>query len=260
MKLRFALRTAVHFSEPVTGHVFRVRALPPDLPGQRILESRLSADPVTVFSRVYEPVFGNVAWTGRIDAPHSAFVLCAEGTAVTDSSAVDRTEPQPYFIEPTRLTQPGPAVRALLESLEGAEDASETDRVLRLSNAVHRAFRYSPGTTSTLTTGEAALARGKGVCQDYSHALIALLRLAGIPAVYCAGLVQGTGATHAWVQAWTEGRWLSIDPTHACLVDERYLTLARGCDFAEAALERGLFLGSATQTMRTSAKLEPMEP
>ena len=130
---------------------------------------------------------------------------------------------------------------------------------LQLMHAVHQSFEYRPGVTGTRTTAEDAMTLGAGVCQDYSHVLIALLRLAGIPALYVAGLVHGTGATHAWVHAWVKNRWLALDPTHDCPAHEAYVALARGCDFQDAALERGVFLGGASQTIKTQAGVEPIE-
>lgn len=256
MKLRFELETVFEFSQPVTGHVFRFRAIAPDLPGQHIEDAVLKTDPVCKLARIQEPVFGNLTWTGRIDAPHKKFSVLAKGLAVVDPEFVDTTPPEPYFLTPTALTRPGEKIIHLWHSLQKDCSRADASTVLGLMHAVHRVFSYCPGATSTGTTAEDALTKGQGVCQDYSHVLISLLRLAKIPAVYSAGLLRGTGATHAWVRAWVENRWISVDPTHNCMVDGNYLTIARGCDFSDAALERGIFLGAARQSVRTRALLE----
>ena len=73
------------------------------------------------------------------------------------------------------------------------------------------------------------------------------------------GLRAGEGATHAWVQAWVNNRWMALDPTHDCLAEGAYIALARGCDFEDAALERGIFLGSARQFVQSSAVVEIVE-
>lgn len=163
---------------------------------------------------------------------------------------------------------PGQRLLALWESLradvEALADARE--KALFLMHAVHRTLTYQPGSTTTQTTAEKALEIGSGVCQDYSHVLIALLRLAGIPALYAAGLVEGVGATHAWVEAWvpsdsrdSRGRGthqvLALDPTHDVEACGAYVVLARGCDFADAALERGIFRGRASQSIVTRAEV-----
>ncbi len=289
MKVRFALRTAFLFSEPVTGHVFRIRPVPPELPGQHVLETKLTTQPALKLSATTDPVFGNLTLTGRIDAPHESFEIKVEGVLEREEpmpasaiqsgcssligfaadpvcgsgdmkSSTAQFPPQPYFLYPTALTQPGPRVLALWESV--SSDALKIQdaglRSLFLMHAAHRALTYKKGATSVGTSAEEALSIGSGVCQDYSHVLICLLRLAGIPALYAAGLVAGEGPTHAWVQAWCGSRWLSLDPTHDAPAQGAYVTLARGCDFADAALERGIFLGSARQTIETSAEVKAL--
>ena len=177
-------------------------------------------------------------------------------------------------MRPTTLTAPGQRLLALWESLrtdvEALADARE--KALFLMHAVHRTLCYQPGSTTTQTTAEKALEIGSGVCQDYSHVLIALLRLAGIPALYAAGLVEGVGATHAWVEVWTGEvaggmsglqdpcgcrfpQMLALDPTHDVEACGAYVVLARGCDFADAALERGIFRGRASQSIVTRAEV-----
>ena len=290
MKVRFALSTKFCFSEPVTGHVFRLRPVPPELSRQHVESFVLRTNPEVKLSPLTEPVLGNLTWTGRIDAPHEAFDICCEGVAELSSSlsatnslnvpaqdqntakgrALGAVNPAPYFVRPTALTMPGQRLLALWESLrtdvEALADARE--KALFLMHAVHRTLCYQPGSTTTQTTAEKALEIGSGVCQDYSHVLIALLRLAGIPALYAAGLVEGVGATHAWVEAWvpsdsrdSRGRGaqvLALDPTHDVEACGAYVVLARGCDFADAALERGIFRGRASQSIVTRAEVVPL--
>lgn len=293
MKVRFALSTKFCFSEPVTGHVFRLRPVPPELSRQHVESFVLRTNPEVKLSPLTEPVLGNLTWTGRIDAPHEAFEICCEGVAelsasnsmnvlAPDESAASGRDgsvarPAPYFVRPTALTMPGQRLLSLWESLRADVDAlaDVREKALFLMHAVHRTLCYQPGSTTTQTTAEKALEIGSGVCQDYSHVLIALLRLAGIPALYAAGLVEGVGATHAWVEAWTGEeaggasglqdscgcrfpQMLTLDPTHDVEACGAYVVLARGCDFADAALERGIFRGRASQSIVTRAEVVPL--
>lgn len=288
MKVRFALSTKFCFSEPVTGHVFRLRPVPPELSCQHVESFVLRTNPEVKLCPLTEPVLGNLTWTGRIDAPHEVFEICCEGVVALSSSlpatnalnvlASDESaasgrdgnvaRPAPYFVRPTALTMPGQRLLALWESLradvEALADARE--KALFMMHSVHRTLTYQPGSTTTQTTAEKALEIGSGVCQDYSHVLIALLRLAGIPALYAAGLVEGVGATHAWVEAWVPSdsrdsrgcaahQMLALDPTHNAEACGAYVVLARGCDFADAALERGIFRGRASQSIVTRAEV-----
>lgn len=288
MKVRFALSTKFCFSEPVTGHVFRLRPVPPELSRQHVESFVLRTNPEVKLCPLTEPVLGNLTWTGRIDAPHEVFEICCEGVVALSSSlpatnalnvlASDESaasgrdgnvaRPAPYFVRPTALTMSGQRLLALWESLRADVEAlaDVREKALFLMHAVHRTLCYQPGSTTTQTTAEKALEIGSGVCQDYSHVLIALLRLAGIPALYAAGLVEGVGATHAWVEAWVPSdsgdsrgcgthQVLALDPTHDVEACGAYVVLARGCDFADAALERGIFRGRASQSIVTRAEV-----
>ena len=116
-------------------------------------------------------------------------------------------------------------------------------------------FTYKTGSTTNQTTAEMALAQGCGVCQDYAHILIALCRQQGIPARYIAGFMIGEGATHAWVEVYVNGKWLGIDPTHNRIVDDLYIKLAEGRDFADCIIDRGLFNGVAQQSQYVEVKV-----
>ena len=100
---------------------------------------------------------------------------------------------------------------------------------------LHRHIVYERGYTSVFTTAEEAVARGHGVCQDYAHAAIGLLRALGIPARYVSGLLATqVGETHAWIEFFhPDHGWVSADPTRArMLADPReLLTFAVGRDY-----------------------------
>ncbi|MGN1209235.1 MAG: transglutaminase domain-containing protein, partial [Duodenibacillus sp.] len=256
MKLRYQLRTEFLFSEPVVSHVFHLRPLALRSARQSVVSESVEIAPGVPTACVEDRVYGNRTLTGRIDAPHDMLSVTSRGVVEIVPGAVDSQQVQPYFLMPTALTRPASHIGALFGTLDReSQGVAPLEKALFFMHRVHAAFHYTPGVTHTATTAEAALAKGEGVCQDYAHVLIALLRLAGVPALYVAGLARGTGVTHAWVRACIEGRWTEFDPTHDRLADQDYLTLARGCDFSEAALERGVFLGSAQQRIRTQAQL-----
>ena len=102
-----------------------------------------------------------------------------------------------------------------------------------------------------------ALGGGVGVCQDYAHILISMCRLSGIPARYVAGMMVGEGASHAWTEVWLDGGWTGVDPTHNRPVDETYIKLAHGRDFGDGAIDKGCFIGSATQRQQMCIRDRP---
>ncbi len=102
------------------------------------------------------------------------------------------------------------------------------------------------------TTSSGALDLGRGVCQDFVHVAIALLRACGIPARYASGYLHPhedagigdtvTGQSHAWLEAWL-GEWYPVDPTRGAEVGERHVLVARGRDYGDVAPLKGVFHG-----------------
>lgn len=146
------------------------------------------------------------------------------------------------------LTQPGPAIREFRESLQLTGGAY--DRALAIRRGVHEAFRYVPGRTAAHESGEQAFRRREGVCQDYAHVMLSLLRMEGIPARYVTGMMVGEGASHAWVEAQCQGYWYGFDPTNDLLADDHYIRAACGRDSADCGIIRGTFLGPAGQSQQ----------
>ena len=111
---------------------------------------------------------------------------------------------------------------------------------------------YEPGATDVSTTASGALDVGRGVCQDFVHVAIAVLRACGIPARYASGYLHPdadaaigdtvTGQSHAWLEAWL-GEWYPVDPTSGAKVGERHVLVARGRDYGDVAPLKGVFHG-----------------
>jgi transglutaminase-like putative cysteine protease len=149
--------------------------------------------------------------------------------------------------------------------------------VLRdLASRIHTDFTYRTGST-TISTGvnEVLLAR-EGVCQDFARLAIACLRANGLAAAYVSGYLAtdpppgkdrmiGVDATHAWAAVWTPqppGRfeWLGIDPTNNQLVDERYIVVGRGRDYADVPPLRGIiYTNSKNSVIDVAVDVVPYE-
>ena len=120
----------------------------------------------------------------------------------------------------------------------------------QLSALVHAAIAYQIGETSAETTAEQALTRGAGVCQDHAHTFIAAARLLGIPARYVSGYLLMDGqieqqAGHAWAEAHVPGLgWVGFDVSNAISPDRRYVRVATGADYRDAAPVTGISLGA----------------
>ena len=196
--------------------------------------------------------FGSRRIYGCIDSPHTDFTIAVSGKVKTGLEIFEEFCEDPLesavFRVQSSLTQPGPAIRAFHDSLDVC--GSAYDRALAIRKAVHEAFSYQPGATSAHESGEDAFARKQGVCQDYAHVMLSLLRLEGIPARYVTGMLMGEGASHAWVEALCGNWWYGFDPTNDLLVDDSYIRVSCGRDSADCAIIRGTFLGWAVQMQR----------
>jgi transglutaminase-like putative cysteine protease len=118
-------------------------------------------------------------------------------------------------------------------------------------------FTYTKGITNIETTVDEILTLKKGVCQDFAHILLQLLRTAGIPSRYVSGYVcpnesglRGEGATHAWVEIFTPKQgWLGLDPTNNIWTMDNHVRLSVGRNFSDCTPIKGTFKGLARQTL-----------
>jgi transglutaminase-like putative cysteine protease len=102
-----------------------------------------------------------------------------------------------------------------------------------------------------------------GVCQDFAHILLVLLRQTGIPARYVSGYVcpnkngmRGEGATHAWIEAYIPGNgWVGLDPTNNCVADDLHVRLAVGRNFSDCSPVKGTYKGTAGQTLEVGVSV-----
>ena len=112
---------------------------------------------------------------------------------------------------------------------------------------VHSYMTYTPDSTRYDTRAEQA-AKGKvGVCQDFSHMLLSLCRLAGIPARYTAGLLIGEGRSHAWVEVAAGGLWYPMDPTNPDIAWDQQIIFSHGRDAVDCKINRGTYYGPSAQ-------------
>ncbi|MGN0794491.1 MAG: transglutaminase family protein [Aristaeellaceae bacterium] len=243
----------------VTGkHCYQLRCIPAQRSGQRIraLSVRLSPDNQASQST---DGFGNALIFGTILAPHTQFGFTVEGTAELEKAVLpdDETAAAMYLAQ-TVWTQPGTAIRQLYQAIPGTGDPLEL--AVRMMSAVRSAIAYMPSSTTSQTTAEQAARQGCGVCQDHAQILLSLLRMAGMPCRYVAGLVLGEGRTHAWVEVWINGYWISLDPTNGMPVDDTHIVLAVGRDHSDCELNRGIIYGDIRQhqTVRVRVTERPL--
>ena len=259
-ELSFYFDTVLNFSGSVTEHNYLLRCIPDDAPEQSILSYTLTVYPDGAAS-LGRDSFGNVVRAGRVVEAHDSFRYTLQGIAYRDDSLRIPGEAEPFYRYASPLTQVTPELEAfysaVVKDVAGWEGSAlnALEKANILCAKVHDHFTYTPGETNVMTTAGEAFADGKGVCQDYAHALITLCRMAWMPARYVSGLFVGEGASHAWTEVWMDGLWYGIDPTHNCPADEKYLKVCIGRDYSDCPLERGVFSGWAEQTQKVFTKV-----
>jgi transglutaminase-like putative cysteine protease len=154
------------------------------------------------------------------------------------------------LIGPTRYTPASKRIARVGQRIAKLHDPQQA--VVAAANWVHGELDYVPGTTGVHSSGLDALREGKGVCQDFAHLSLILLRSMGIPARYVSGYVHPNrdavvgdtidGQSHAWIQAWT-GAWWNYDPTNDKDINEQYITVGTGRDYADVTPLKGIYSG-----------------
>jgi transglutaminase-like putative cysteine protease len=144
-------------------------------------------------------------------------------------------------------TKPGETLGVYYREHKRAESESEYDYAARIMHCIHDDMEYKKGVTDIDTTAEQALSIKAGVCQDYAHIMISILRMADFQARYVVGMMKGEGFSHAWVEAAVLGKWVGFDPTNDNLVDDTYIKISCGRDYRDCIVNRGFFNGCVTQ-------------
>lgn len=170
-----------------------------------------------------------------------------------------------YFKRSTALTKPGAQVHDLVNSL--AYDArDDLTRLCELSSLVAKTVSYQQGRTNSQTTAEDALAAGHGVCQDHTHIFLGAARLLGFPARYVSGYLMmddrvEQDASHAWAEAWIDRMgWTGFDVSNGVPPDERYVRVATGLDYQDAAPISGIRMGDARESMTVTVRVQRQNP
>ncbi len=248
-ELQFEYKMRLDFDSFVGKHRFTLRCVPHSDGRQQIRDLELSVYPMDSLSQSMDS-FGNICIYGHVERRHDHFGFRIRGTAKTGLAISEREKTgnlSGLFRCQTKFTEPGPALRAFADSF--SFDASESDygKAVAYMHGLYRTLKYTPFATNIGTSAEEAMALGKGVCQDYSHILLSLCRMQGIPSRYVVGMLTGEGASHAWVEILSGGYWYALDPTNDLLVDDQHIRLSGGRDYEDCIINQGIFTGNTHQ-------------
>ena len=265
-------RTRLSYAEPVVEAYTELRKTPVDTGLQRVVTHKLEVAPASELHS-HVDYFGSVVHHFNLLEPHDRLEITAEAVVETTDAVCCGPSPPPdarpwqerlaeylhwspavpnlaEYAEIENPVQPGIAPQAFLDGLEA------------LGATFQQRFRYDPEATDVHSGPEVLFEKGGGVCQDLAHAMLGVLRRAGVPCRYVSGYVydpvgdddgvhlRGAGASHAWVQAHhPELGWVGIDPTNDKLVDWQYVRVAAGRDYTDVQPLRGVFVGPREQRL-----------
>lgn len=274
-RLKIRHTTKYTYDVPVNASYNEARISPLETPHQFTLEHRVETDPAANFFR-YRDYWGTRVHVFDLHHEHThlsvtgtSLVETAERTPSPDGSvswdAIDAPGLMDRFFEfltPTPITDVDDAIASLARELR--QELSPAHALDVLGERLRADIQYRSGSTSVSTTATEVLRAGEGVCQDFVHLGLAVLRRAGIPARYASGYLYpegdasiGTtyeGQGHAWLEAWI-GDWHPFDPTSGDPVAERHVLVARGRDYTDVAPLKGVYHGGSSHTLDVSVEL-----
>jgi transglutaminase-like putative cysteine protease len=266
--------TRFEYSEPARESTLEVRMEPVSDAEQSCHSFHLAFSPPAEPAR-YLDGFGNRVHSFNILAPHSQVSILAAGIvethptikALLTSSARYPLDPDKPSLEALGFlklggpARPTPLLQPLLTALAPTAGKPLGEFLLEICNYVHTNFEYAPDVTLVHSPIDDLLRSGKGVCQDFTHLLIAILRSFDVPARYVSGYIHRPGKesqSHAWCEAWLpELGWIGLDPTNDLMVNEYFIKVAIGRDFTDVPPNKGVYRGRGTETI--SVRVETRE-
>jgi transglutaminase-like putative cysteine protease len=286
MLLRISHTTSFVYEKPVYQSQNEIRMHPLDGPHQRLAEFELFVNPAPSMLE-YDDYFGNHVHAISIYASHQSLTVEARSIVERETESMLEAEPLPFseyllhdtervsreydFLGASHHVPFSKTLRRFFWMVRPNPDESVAGWAHRAVKFIRDQFIYEPGLTRVNSTADEILSIGGGVCQDFAHLTLGVLRLAGVPARYVSGYIippakaapveeMSAQASHAWVEAELPGLgWVGFDPTHGCRADERHIRVAIGRDYADVPPLRGVYrsLGN-TQQMSVDLRIEPV--
>ncbi len=258
MQLAISHHTSYRFDAPVAYGLQQLRLTPKSRVGQTVLDWSMEVEGATVEASFTDQHANTVTLLSFGEDVTTITVHCT-GTAETEdrNGIVGKQKgcvPLWLFQRSTELTRAGANVRRIAKGLKD-EYSEDLDLLHALSTRILDEVAYEVGTTDALTTADAAIEHGKGVCQDHAHIFIAAARAMDYPARYVSGYLMMNDrthqdASHAWAEAHIDGLgWVGFDVSNGISPDARYVRVATGLDYREAAPVSGLRYGPATEAL-----------
>ncbi len=283
----YAIRhvTRYRYPAPISESHMELRMQPRSEGSQRCWDFQLRTSPRARIES-YRDSLGNTVHFFDVPGRHTRLAITATARVeyTAPSPLPDRLGPDAWdeidalareddhweLLNPSRFVRPTDLLGKLQDELglgRGVDDPLTTLRAL--NTAIYDTFEYMPRSTRVDSPIDDALASRRGVCQDFTHIMIGLVRELGIPCRYVSGyLFQSTrnvdrstrGATHAWIEALLPGLgWVGFDPTNNLIASDRHIRVAIGRDYADVPPTRGVFTGEGKGELAVDVVVELAE-
>jgi transglutaminase-like putative cysteine protease len=284
----YAIRhfTRYRYSRPVWQSMMEVRMHPRSEGNQRCFVFQLSVNPrARIFG--YTDSYGNLVHHFDLPSRHSQLTIITDALVNIETQPSipeameygawqeleDLVEKKDYWdmLMPSHFARSSPELENLALEIGATERKRRSPLafLLDITAAVHGTFKYVKKSTAVNSPIEDALRSRQGVCQDFAHIMIALVRNARIPCRYVSGYLfhggqdshpSGDGATHAWVEALLPGiGWVGFDPTTNRLADEKHIRTAIGRDYADVPPTMGMMKGKAETQLQVRVRVTPSQ-
>jgi transglutaminase-like putative cysteine protease len=273
-RIRVVHETGYKYSSPVHETYNEVRLTPRSDSHQNVIVSRVETVPATRAYR-YEDYWGTQVTAFDLHAPHTELVVTGtsvvetgeavapvRGSTWEDLASEAVRDRYTEMLEFTEYVSRDAELARIAKTLKRGKDP--VDAVLAACEKVRDAMTYQAGTTGVHTSATEAWQAGKGVCQDYAHLTLVLLREMGIPARYVSGYLLPreevevgetvSGQSHAWIEARTGG-WWGFDPTNGIPIAHRHVWVAVGRDYADVSPLKGIYSGGSAEALDVSVHM-----
>jgi len=265
MHLAITHSTRYDYSPPISHGLLRIRLRPKSTHGQHVVDWSMELAGAQVECEYEDQHNNRVALASVHPGASVVTVMCRGVVETTDNAGVIGQHaghmPLWAFAKQTDLTRPGTRIRALVTSL-ASEGLGPLEQLHELSTRVLEAVTYEIGRTDAQTTAEEAMQAGHGVCQDHAHIFISAARELGIAARYVSGYLMMDDrseqeAGHAWAEAFVPDLgWVGFDVSNGICPDERYVRVATGCDYRDAAPIAGISYGAGDSALEVRLSVE----
>ena len=265
-------RLILGYDAPIRESFVELHLQPKPTPHQTVASFVLAVGPPSAVHR-YRDFHDNVVHHWSLTRVHDRIEVSSRSlvqTHPTAPSLADITEPAESpppswelydYLQLSGPLLPSRRLTKFLQTLEAPRAQTLGRHVQQLGDALHLRFRYRKDVTRFDSTTDDFLEAGAGVCQDFAHLMLALLRLRRIPCRYVSGYLHvepkpgEVAQSHAWIEFYSQTHgWVPFDPTHAREIDERYVVVAHGRHYDDVPPNRGLYRGAAKETLSAEVR------